>query len=100
MPLTVKHFLIGFVFVTGVLSLAQKDLDFYIANHRQPAIARVVREHVSLGTDLVMDSVVSLSQCIVKIGLLPHPVLTRVNDELTAQHYDVGLKLHAGAVAG
>jgi len=86
MPLNVKHFLIGFVFVTCVLSQAQDDLDFYIANHRQPAIARVVREQVlgklvqmkavlqksaSPGTDLVIESAETLSQIHHKFSLLP-----------------------------
>jgi hypothetical protein len=107
MPLHVKHFLIGFVFVTCVLSQAQNDLDFYIANYRQPAIAQVAREQVmsklvqmkvvlqrsaSLRTDLVIESAEALSHSNAKIGLLPQSVLKPLDDELTAQHYDAVLK--------
>lgn len=93
--------------MTCVLSQAQDDLDLYIANYRQSAIVRVVREQVMsklvqmkavlqrpalLGTDLVIESVGVLSRKTVKIGLLPQPVLQPMVDELAAQKCDIMLK--------
>ena len=90
-----------------MLSQVQDDLDFYIANYRQPAIARAVREQVMIkfvqtkavlqrsaspGTDLVIESAVALSQIILKVSRLPQPMLKPMDEELTAQHCAVVLK--------